>query len=78
MKNKKEIADELNEVFGQLKENMQDSFRYVKQNPNNRKEIINLWKNYIRKLFNEFTSMSEKYNEEGIARTITRMLMFGR
>ncbi|GAB6099064.1 hypothetical protein JCM16358_09430 [Halanaerocella petrolearia] len=78
LKEKEEIASELNEAFVKIKDNMQESFRHIKSNPQDRDEIINLWKSYIKRLFREFTVMSEKYKERGIIKAITKTLMFGR
>ena len=78
MNQKEKIKNNLNEEFDSIKQSMLQSFEYIKKNPEDRKEVINLWKGYIKKLLREATVLSEKYKDKGIIKAVTKMLMFGR
>ncbi|MCK8826660.1 hypothetical protein MWH25_02705 [Natroniella acetigena] len=75
---KEKITNELNQTIGVIKENLLNSFRYIKENPQEREEIINIWKGYVKKIWSETSKMSEKYKEKGIIKAITKVFMFGR
>ncbi|WP_408954681.1 hypothetical protein [Natroniella sp. ANB-PHB2] len=75
---KEKISSELNQTIRLVKENLLTSFKYMKENPQERKEIINIWREYIKKLWSETSKLSEKYQEKGIIKAITKVFMFGR
>ncbi|MCK8817478.1 hypothetical protein MWH28_08930 [Natroniella sulfidigena] len=75
---KEKITGDLNQTIRLVKENLLTSFKYIKENPEERKEVINIWREYIKKLWSETTNLSEKYQEKGIVKAITKVFMFGR
>ena len=78
MVNREKIEANLNEILSILKENMEESFEHIDQNPKDSKEMISIWKNFANKFMKEFVFLSEKYNNKDIAKAIGKMIMFGR
>ncbi len=77
-----EFEEKLEEKFNQchklLQDNAIDSFEYINKNPQEKEKILNLWKTNIKKVTKEIMSLSEKYGDRDIIKSISKMLIFGR
>jgi hypothetical protein len=74
--NEAEIRKNLDEAFLIIKDNLEICFKHLEKHPNETKEVLSIWKNYSNKLYKEFLSMSDKYNNNSIGKEITKMIIF--
>ena len=56
----------------------EDSFLLMESYPEKKDEIINMWKNYIKKFITYTYNTGEKYNNKDVIKTITKALIFGK
>ncbi|MCG8540427.1 MAG: hypothetical protein MJA82_10865 [Clostridia bacterium] len=78
MVNTEKIESNLNDILDVLKQNMEESFEYIDENPKDSNEMINIWKEFANEFMKEFITLSEKYNNRDIVKAIGKMIMFGR
>lgn len=78
MEVKEKLDQKFDQTFIQLKSHIAESFEYIKNNPQEKDEVIDLWKNYIKGFLQEATYLSEKYKNKDIIKAISKMMIFGR
>jgi len=78
MDEKEEIRKGLENTYSVIQSNMEKSFKYMEDNPQEKDAIIKLWKEYIKRLFNDLQFYSVKYNNKEIIKTLTKAILFGR
>lgn len=72
------IQTNLEEAFQMLRTNLTESFQYMQDHPEEKGEVINDWKGYLRKFVDEATALSEQYKNKDLIKAISRMFIFGR
>lgn len=75
---REKIGTDLEEVFQMLRGNLTESFAYMQDHPDEKPEVIQEWKAYLRKFVDEATSLSEQYKNKDLIKAISRMFIFGR
>ena len=78
MNEKEELREGLKESYSVIRLNMEKSFKYMEDNPQESDDIIELWKSYVTSLLNDMRVYSEEFNNKKIIKTITKALLFGR
>ncbi len=73
-----ELNQRFNEAYELLKMNADDSFKYIKDNPNERKYVIGIWKSFAKKLSKDIIQMSQDYDDKETIKSISKMILFGR
>lgn len=78
MEGREKLTQEFDETFVQLKSHITESFEYIQNHPQDKDEVIDLWKSYIKSFLQEATKLSERYKNKDIIKAISKMLIFGR
>ncbi|EOC99520.1 hypothetical protein [Caldisalinibacter kiritimatiensis] len=78
MEEKEVIEEKLKEAYSILINNLDESFQYISSHPDEKKETIKIWSNFIRQFMRDAIKLSEKNNEKDLIKTVTKAIMFGR
>lgn len=78
MEGREKLTQEFDKTFVQLKSHITESFEHIQNNPQDKDEVIDLWKNYIKVFLQDATKLSERYKNKDIIKAISKMLIFGR
>ena len=72
----KDINRKLSDARVILRESMELCFKHLQQNPEDTKKILSVWKDHGTKIYGEFMTMSDKYDNNTVGKEITKMIMF--
>ncbi len=78
LQDKQDIQEKLNQAQSILTDNLKESFEYIHANPQDKKDMVDMWSNFIRQLIIQVYEFSDKYNEKDLIKSITKTIMFGR
>lgn len=67
---------ELNSLFGQLKNQVDLSFEAMQSSPEMRKQILGLWEKKLKEFLSYTMSKSQQYNDKTIFKTLTKAVLF--
>ncbi|MCX7711581.1 MAG: hypothetical protein N2484_17205 [Clostridia bacterium] len=72
------LKEEISHCFSDLRENIDKSFILMKNNPNTKDEMIEIWKKYVVQFIGYTFNESEKYGNKEVFKEITKALIFGK
>mgnify|MGYP006277994951 CR=1 FL=1 len=78
IESKEKLKKDLDEVRASLNSTLESSFKYIQQNPGDKKDTLEIWKSFLKSMTKQVYHLSEKYDQKDIIKSVTKTIMFGR